>query len=183
MRKFILFLIILRWSQSKAQVGIGTSTPNSATILDISSTDKGILIPRLTETERNTSLSDNDVNTVPPAGVVNTNLMAGTLIFNTTQNRFEFWDGTLWRQLFVATNSAAGNDGVVRIDGGADGVHPTVDDFGNPKPLVYTTPLTFAPLLQQVGLKQYQILYIQISIQIMESLERIQFLDKYTYGD
>lgn len=71
--------------------------------------------------------------------------MAGTLIFNTTQNRFEFWDGTLWRQLFVATNSAAGNDGVVRIDGGAGGVHPTVDDFGNPKPLVYTTPLTFAP--------------------------------------
>lgn len=60
MIKFILFLIILGWSQSKAQVGIGTSTPNSATILDISSTDKGILIPRLTETERNTSLSDND---------------------------------------------------------------------------------------------------------------------------
>ncbi|MFV0224919.1 hypothetical protein OBJ96_07395, partial [Empedobacter falsenii] len=126
MRKFILFLIILGWSQSKAQVGIGTSTPNSATILDISSTDKGILIPRLTETERNTSLSDNDVNTVPPAGVVNTNLMAGTLIFNTTQNRFEFWDGTLWRQLFVTTSSAAGNDGVVRIDGGLNGTKPSL---------------------------------------------------------
>lgn len=152
MRKFILFLIILGWSQSKAQVGIGTSTPNSATILDISSTDKGILIPRLTETERNTSLADNDVNTVPPAGVVNTNLMAGTLIFNTTQNRFEFWDGTLWRQLFVTTSSEAGNDGVVRIDGGLNGTKPSLafgenNGFSNTgtKKIVYTTPLTFAP--------------------------------------
>ncbi|MCA4777051.1 hypothetical protein IF076_08215 [Empedobacter stercoris] len=151
MRKFILFLIILGWSQSKAQVGIGTSTPNSATILDISSTDKGILIPRLTETERNTSLSDNDVNTVPPAGVVNTNLMAGTLIFNTTQNRFEFWDGTLWRQLFVATSSAAGNDGVVKINSGDNGVKPSYSltksgsSYGTEVQILYTTPLIFAP--------------------------------------
>ncbi|WP_185155267.1 hypothetical protein [Empedobacter stercoris] len=78
--------------------------------------------------------------------------MAGTLIFNTTQNRFEFWDGTLWRQLFVTTSSAAGNDGVVRIDGGLNGTKPSLafgenNGFSNTgtKKIVYTTPLTFAP--------------------------------------
>jgi hypothetical protein len=34
-------------------VGIGTSTPNQSSILDLTSTSKGILIPRMTTTERN----------------------------------------------------------------------------------------------------------------------------------
>lgn len=35
-----------------AQVGIGTATPNSSAMLDISSTDKGLLIPRLTAVQK-----------------------------------------------------------------------------------------------------------------------------------
>jgi trimeric autotransporter adhesin len=35
-----------------AQIGIGTTSPNSSAILDINSTTKGFLIPRMTETER-----------------------------------------------------------------------------------------------------------------------------------
>ncbi|MFV0177098.1 hypothetical protein OBK27_09190 [Empedobacter falsenii] len=78
--------------------------------------------------------------------------MAGTLIFNTTQNRFEFWDGTLWRQLFVATSSAAGNDGVVKINSGDNGVKPSYSftksgsSYGTEVQTLYTTPLIFAPL-------------------------------------
>jgi hypothetical protein len=52
--------------------------------LDITSSQKGILIPRLSDAQRDASLADNDPSTVPPAGVVNSNLTAGTLIFNTT---------------------------------------------------------------------------------------------------
>jgi len=36
-----------------AQIGIGTITPNSTAELDVSSTTRGLLIPRLTKTERN----------------------------------------------------------------------------------------------------------------------------------
>ena len=46
----IVFLFSL---SSKAQVGIGTTTPSANSALDISSTNSGILIPRLTTAQRN----------------------------------------------------------------------------------------------------------------------------------
>lgn len=81
------------------QVGIDTDTPNGASILDIVSTEKGVLIPRLTSTERDSNLADNDINTVPPNGVVISNITPGLLVLNTTANGFEYWDGVLWRRL------------------------------------------------------------------------------------
>lgn len=149
--KFILGMSLILFTISHAQVGINTTTPNGATVLDINSNEKGILVPRLTDSERDTKLADNDPLTVPPAGVVNLNLAAGTLIYNTTADRFEFWDGLVWRQLFVATSSVAGNDGVVKVDSGAGGVKPTLslagagNTYGPPVQVLYTTPLIFAP--------------------------------------
>ena len=149
--KFILGMSLILFTISHAQVGINTTTPNGATVLDINSNEKGILVPRLTDSERDTKLADNDPLTVPPAGVVNLNLAAGTLIYNTTADRFEFWDGLVWRQLFVATSSVAGNDGVVKVDSGAGGVKPTLslagagNTYGPPVQVLYTTPLVFAP--------------------------------------
>lgn len=148
--KFILGMSLILFTISHAQVGINTTTPNGATVLDINSNEKGILVPRLTDSERDTKLADNDPLTVPPAGVVNLNLAAGTLIYNTSADRFEFWDGLVWRQLFVATSSVAGNDGVVKVDSGAGGVKPTLslagagNTYGPPVQVLYTTPLTFA---------------------------------------
>ena len=46
---FILFCI----SALSAQVGIGTETPDASSMLDISSTSKGILVPRMTENQKN----------------------------------------------------------------------------------------------------------------------------------
>lgn len=151
MKKFTLGVALLLFSISFAQVGINTQDPNKATVLDINSNAKGILIPRLSDAERNTNLADNDPLTIPPAGVANINLSAGTLIYNTSVNRFEFWDGLVWRQLFVATSSQAGNDGVVKINSGLGGAKPTVslvaggNTYGPPKQILYTTPLVFAP--------------------------------------
>lgn len=151
MKKFTLGVALLLFSISFAQVGINTSDPNKATVLDINSNAKGILIPRLSDAERNTNLADNDPLTIPPAGVANINLSAGTLIYNTSTNRFEFWDGLVWRQLFVATSSQAGNDGVVKINSGFGGAKPTVslaaggNTYGPPKQILYTIPLVFAP--------------------------------------
>ena len=44
---YILFTTISQFSQ----VGIGTSDPDSSTVLDLVSVDKGFLMPRLTTTQ------------------------------------------------------------------------------------------------------------------------------------
>ncbi len=150
MKKVFILASFMGLVSLNAQVGINTTTPNGASVLDITSNNKGILIPRLSDNERNTTLADNDILTVPPTGVVNSSLAKGTLIYNTTADRFEFWDGVLWRQLFVATSSAAGNDGVVKINSGAGNSKPTIaltssgNSYGAEKLITYTTPLVFA---------------------------------------
>lgn len=48
----IFFIMILFSVTSIAQVGIGTATPDASAQLQISSTDKGLLIPNLTRTQR-----------------------------------------------------------------------------------------------------------------------------------
>ena len=45
-----------------SQVGIGTDTPNSKSILDLHSTTQGLLIPRMTGTERaQLELTEDDI--------------------------------------------------------------------------------------------------------------------------
>src|SRR5688500_673932 len=53
--KVIVFLsfIILLTTSTAAQVGIGTTTPSSSSQLDVSSTNKGFLPPRMTFDQRN----------------------------------------------------------------------------------------------------------------------------------
>lgn len=149
-RIFTLMIPIFLYGLSYAQVGINTTTPNGATVLDIISNQKGILIPRLSDADRNTNLADNDPLTVPPAGVVNPSLTNGTLIFNTTSNTFQYWDGTVWRQLFVTTSSQAGNDGVVKVNSGNANVKPSINlsasgsGYGPKQQVLYATPLVFA---------------------------------------
>ena len=51
--KFLtVVFLILSVSQSFAQTGIGTATPNASAKLEIASTDKGLLIPRMTSAQR-----------------------------------------------------------------------------------------------------------------------------------
>ncbi|MDO5969048.1 hypothetical protein Q4Q35_04440 [Flavivirga aquimarina] len=47
---FILYCFI---SMTYAQVGIGTTEPDGSSIMDVESTDKGLLIPRLTNEQKN----------------------------------------------------------------------------------------------------------------------------------
>jgi hypothetical protein len=77
--KHLLTSFILLISVSLyAQVGVGTTTPDDSSILDVSSTSKGLLMPRLTTLERN-SIS------LPATGL---------MIFNTTLNDGELNVGT-----------------------------------------------------------------------------------------
>jgi len=53
MKKWIsIFSIVCSFWYTNAQTGIGTTTPNTSAKLEIAATDKGILIPRMTKTQR-----------------------------------------------------------------------------------------------------------------------------------
>ena len=85
MRKLIFPLAILLFTFSiQAQVGIGTETPNASSLLDLSSTSKGILVPRMTENQKNA------IST--PA--------QGLLVFQTNGTvGFYSYDGSSWLHL------------------------------------------------------------------------------------
>ena len=63
-----------------AQVGIGTTTPNSSSILDLTSTGKAFLPPRMTTAQRNAIATP----------------IAGMTIFNTDSTCIEICRGTTW---------------------------------------------------------------------------------------
>ena len=74
-------------------VGIGTSTPNASAVLDISSTTKGILIPRMTASQKNAISS--------PA--------TGLLIFQTdAPSDFYYYNGSAWTSLREPNWTSAG---------------------------------------------------------------------------
>jgi hypothetical protein len=68
---------------SQNNVGIGTATPAASAALDITSTTKGLLIPRMTTTERTAIVS--------PA--------KGLMLFDNTTNTFWFHNGTAWVEI------------------------------------------------------------------------------------
>lgn len=81
----ILFAFVASTSLSFAQnVGINTTTPDASAALDIVATNKGILVPRLTEAQRTGIAS--------PA--------KGLLVFQTNNTEgFYFYNGTAWQSL------------------------------------------------------------------------------------
>ncbi|RMA58819.1 hypothetical protein [Ulvibacter antarcticus] len=102
--KFRFFACLLFISGiSTAQVGIGTITPDPSSILDITATDKGILIPRVSLDD----VTNNRIDTVNTVG-------EGMLIYNTNTTTaggngigIYYFDGTVW----VFLNGASGTTG------------------------------------------------------------------------
>jgi hypothetical protein len=80
MKKLLLLLFVLQASLSISQVGIGTVSPNASSALDITSTTKGLLIPRMTTAQRN-AISG-------PA--------QGLIIFNLDDQCLDIYYGTDW---------------------------------------------------------------------------------------
>jgi Chaperone of endosialidase len=75
----ILLITISHHCVIAQNVGIGTSAPNANAILDMASTTKGILIPRMTTAQRN--------------AIPNT---AGLMVYDTDTDGFWFNNGTDW---------------------------------------------------------------------------------------
>ncbi|MCU7614224.1 hypothetical protein N0B16_07230 [Chryseobacterium sp. GMJ5] len=81
---FLLFFALLVIT-AKAQVGINTTTPDPSSALDINSTTKGLLAPRMTTAQRNAIVSPAD----------------GLLVYDTTLKLFYFYTSATssWSQL------------------------------------------------------------------------------------
>ena len=96
MKKTILLflLIILCNGFVKAQIGIGTSSPNAKAALEVYSTSKGLLPPRLTYAEKNAITS-------PPAGLL---LWCSNCGAN---GELQVYNGTEWVNMVGSTASNA----------------------------------------------------------------------------
>ena len=92
MKQFLtLLLTVLLTTATYAQVGVGTTTPDASSALDIASTTKGLLIPRMTEDQRNAINS--------PA--------SGLMIYQTDGTvGLYFYDGSLWKSFEVNGSSS-----------------------------------------------------------------------------
>ena len=66
--------------KGNGNVGMGTSAPNANAILDIASSNKGVLFPRLTTAQRNA------ITPVPE----------GLTIYNITAHCLQYWNATTW---------------------------------------------------------------------------------------
>lgn len=78
-----------------AQVGIGTTSPAASAQLEVSSSNKGILTPRINLT----SLTDNSTITSPATGLLIFNTAtAGTSPNNVTPG-FYYYNGTKWQRI------------------------------------------------------------------------------------
>ena len=104
-------LIILRVdAYAQQNVGIGTNAPDGSAILDLTSSDKGMLVPRVTTAQR--------IAIIAPA--------TGLLVYDTDFSQFWYFDGTLWVPIYVGIGPA-GPTGPTGDPGLAGAVGPTGD--------------------------------------------------------
>jgi trimeric autotransporter adhesin len=89
-RQFISLVVflLLVCKATFAQVGIGTTTPDASAVLDVKSSTKGLLIPRMTTAQRTTI-------TTPAIGLQ---------VFDTDTKSVWFYNGTAWSQLSIGSN-------------------------------------------------------------------------------
>lgn len=92
-----IFLVSIQVSYS--QVGIGTTTPNASSVLDVSATDKGVLLPRMTGVQR-------DAIVDPALGLMIYNLDENSLQLYTGSSSNPFWF-SLGNSSHVMTNCNA----------------------------------------------------------------------------
>jgi len=94
---FLVFLLPLSLFAQLNNVGINTATPDSSAVLDIKSTEGGILIPRMTLFQR-------DVIKNPATGL---------MVYQTDFNPgFHYYNGTRWTPVAKNNNSSATVDEV-----------------------------------------------------------------------
>ena len=132
--KYILLFLITY--SSFAQTGIGTTTPDASAKLDVSSTNKGFLPPRIALTALNSA----SPVTSPATGLLIFNTASAGTNPNQVTPGYYYWDGvnSKWVRLedkadnlgnHIATDNIRLNGNYLSNDGGSEGIR--VDNAGN----------------------------------------------------
>ncbi|NNM22520.1 MAG: hypothetical protein HKO54_03105, partial [Flavobacteriaceae bacterium] len=99
----IIFMVVIATHENlTAQVGINTITPQAGSILDVESTNKGFLVPRVNIA---------DLSTIAPITGGSTESL---LVYNTnttTGKGFHYWTGTVWFPILSDDWKSSGNIG------------------------------------------------------------------------
>jgi hypothetical protein len=79
-RTIYIFILLAIFNPIYAQVGIGTNTPDNSSMLQVESTEKGFLLPRMTSTQRSSIA-------IPASGLQ---------VYDTNTNSIWYFNGTFW---------------------------------------------------------------------------------------
>lgn len=117
--------------KNNGQISIGDNSPHASAILDVKSSDKGVLLPRVALT------SNTDQTTITSPAV-------GLLVYNTgtaglSYNGYVFWNGSEWRTL-NNSNSSTGTIG--NIDCSTVVLSPATYTLGTPYNGILSVPYT-----------------------------------------
>ncbi len=82
---FVVLIGAYCFSYAQNSVGIGTDTPNSNAVLDLVSTNQGILVPRL--------------SSVQIAGMTLGAVDEGLMVYDSTNTQFMYWTGAAWAMI------------------------------------------------------------------------------------
>jgi BclB C-terminal domain-containing protein len=134
---YLLFTLVLLFcilNQSHAQVGVGTTTPHASAQLDVSATNKGVLIPRMDKAER-------DLIQSPATGLL---IFQNYDIQTREKPGFYYYNGTEWQPLasstiipiasgkqFTLTTKNSGGSGKVAVIGFGTSESVDYDNFGS----------------------------------------------------
>jgi hypothetical protein len=141
--KRIITLTALAFAFSNSnfsQVGIGTTTPHASAELDVTSTSKGFLLPRMTTAQR-------DLISSPAAGLV---------IYNTTTSKAEVNVGSSVAPIWQATSGALpiGTSGqTLRHDGTNWVANSTIINNGTNVGIGTTSPVSNLDIQGSLGYK------------------------------
>jgi hypothetical protein len=110
MRFLFSFLTLFVFSFAFSQQGVGINTdgsnPDASAMLDVKSTTKGLLIPRMTSAER--------TRIVSPA--------VGLLVYETTSNAVWTYNGTAWEKLGGGTQWTTSSNNIYNSNSGNVGI-------------------------------------------------------------
>lgn len=88
MKKLILLLIVVLSTESFSQVAIGTTNPSSSSILELESTTKTFVPPRMTAIQMNAII----------------NPLNGAIVYNTTEDALYLKTSSGWKSMFFVNN-------------------------------------------------------------------------------
>jgi len=116
-KRFYLIFCLLAGSLMLFAQGVAINDsgdpPNGSAVLDVKSTSKGVLLPRLTNAE------------ITTLGATLGAADAGMTVFNSEDLKLEYWDGTKWKTMVTKTSSSGSSsdgtsfcsEGVTDYDG------------------------------------------------------------------